>query len=119
MFTDTDSIIAEITSEAQKQIDSNRDDANRMRSELAASTKLTDGLAGLLLDPEMARETFDAVGSPEKLHAFMERFAGPSVSHPDGRLLAMPANKDGSGDSGAGLNGDIAATGVEPVTLGL
>jgi site-specific DNA recombinase len=169
IFTDTDSIIAEITSEAQKQIDSNRDDASRMRSELAASTKLTDGLAGLLLDPEMAREakgvikrriadegakqeslqanldrlveranrtserliemvsrvfseareTFDAVGSPEKLHAFMERFVGPSVSHPDGRLLPMPANENGSGGSGSGLNGYIAATGIEPVTLGL
>lgn len=63
-----------------------------------------------------AKTGLEAIASPLELHAFMDRFVGPSVATADGRLL--PRNTEGTGDSASAFS-NIAATGIEPVTLGL
>ena len=64
-----------------------------------------------------AKKMLMAVGTPERLRSFVERFVGPSVATKDGRLLKQEAPT--TTISGVGANNTIAATGFEPVTRGL
>jgi hypothetical protein len=162
IFDDADSFITEMVREAERTIGTQRNDAARLKSEIATQDKLIAGLNGLLLDPDMAdmaklavkrqlaqvgakvvelqasldgvadrahttseavlrsarllfekaRERFEAVGTASELHAFIERFVGPSVALPDGRLLPRFIEAENSGTTGeiaGGAIGMIAA----------
>ncbi len=64
---------------------------------------------------ERARESFQNIGTPEELHAFVERFVGPSTALREGHLLPQ-SNPDHVGANADVAHSNIAATGVEPVT---
>jgi hypothetical protein len=67
-----------------------------------------------------ARACFSSVGSASMIHRFIEDFVGPIVVEADGRLLpGLPEKQTAPDDAGAALTGNVAATGLEPVTRGL
>ena len=53
--SDTKSLIDEITEEAQNQLASNREDASRLKAEIAEMDKLCAGYMRLLLDPDISK----------------------------------------------------------------
>lgn len=94
----------------QRSLDQMAERSNRGAERLIAETRRA-------LDD--AKTSLTAIATPEETHAFIDRFVGPSVATADGRLLAFGAETTvGTGEK-AGAHSNIAATGVEPVTLGL
>lgn len=64
---------------------------------------------------EDAKKCFGAIQTPAQLHAFIERFVGPSVARSDGTLMARVENEGGTGNNSS-ASSTVAATGFEPVT---
>ncbi len=108
MFDHADQTIEQAVRGAEVRISSNRLDTSRIKAEIAELAKrVRTALAE-------AKETLAAVGTPERLRGFVERFIGPSVATRDGRLLKQEAPT--TTVSSVGANNTVAATGVEPVT---
>jgi Recombinase zinc beta ribbon domain len=106
---------------AKSEINRQLDDVASKRSDLKARMDRMGEQANMTTEYlitetrralDEARERLSAVADPDELHAFVERFVGPSVSYPTGKLLPLAV-----GDASAHSN--IAATGLEPVTRGL
>ena len=65
------------------------------------------------------QETFEGIGTDAgELHSFVETFVGPMVVGTDGQIRQM-GTKTAPDTTGAVLNSNVAATGLEPVTRGL
>ncbi len=66
-----------------------------------------------------AKAKYETLSSAEELRALMERFLGPSLSSPGGKLLApKPETMLGIRDI-ASAHSNVAAPGIEPGTRGL